>query len=174
VFRCNRTTIIERGLSLTLAGSIQLVSPFLLVPGVELGLSTVPITAAVVVATVGGTIAPFRTTPESLLAGLGWPLSSPVPVLPTAQTSVGEMAVTALSVPPPPEIVGVVWTLQDVPLKNSTSGPEELLPMAQTALLDKPLTPLSAAKVAPAGLGVATADQLVPLKFSASVVGPEP
>ena len=33
---------------------------------------------------------------------------------------------------------------------------------------------MSVAEVAPAGLGVATRDQLVPLKFSASVVGPEP
>ncbi len=65
-------------------------------------------------------------------------------VPPTAQTSVGEMAVTALSEPPPPEIVGVVWTLQDVPLKNSTSGPLVLSPTAQTALLDNALTPLSA------------------------------
>ena len=38
---------------------------------------------------------------------------------PTAQTSVGEMAVTALSEPP---VAGVVWMLQDVPLKCSTSG----------------------------------------------------
>ena len=42
-----------------------------------------------------------------------------VPVVPTAQTSVGEMAVTDLSVPAD---AGVVWMLQDVPLKNSTSG----------------------------------------------------
>ncbi len=49
-----------------------------------------------------------------------------------------------------------------------------LSPTAQTALLDAPLTALSVSNVAPAGFGVATTDQLVPLKFSASVVGPEP
>ena len=53
---------------------------------------------------------------------MSWPRPVPVPVLPTAQTSVEEMAVTALSVAAPPAIVGVVWMLQDVPLKNSTSG----------------------------------------------------
>ena len=42
----------------------------------------------------------------------------------------GETAVTALSEPPPPETAGVVWTLQDVPLKNSTSGPLVLAPTA--------------------------------------------
>jgi len=90
---------------------------------------------------------------------------SPEPEPPTAQTSVGEMAVTALSVPPP-EIVGVVWMLQDVPLKNSTSGaPEPFLPTAQTAFLDKALTPES---VPPLTAGAATTDQLVPLKFSIS------
>ena len=49
-----------------------------------------------------------------------------------------------------------------------------LSPTAQTALLDAALTELSVSKVVPAGLGVVTTDQLVPLKFSASVVGPEP
>ena len=88
----------------------------------------------------------------------------PVPVLPTAQTSVGEIAVTALS-EPPPEIVGVVWTFQDVPLKNSTSGPVVLSPTAQTSLRDKALTPLSAP---PLTAGAGTWDQLVPLKFSIS------
>ena len=82
---------------------------------------------------------------------------------PTAQTSVGEMAVTALSVPPP-EIVGVAWTLQDVPLKNSTSGAAvAVLPTAQTSLLDKAA---HARERAAADRGAATADQLVPLKFS--------
>ena len=47
----------------------------------------------------------------------------PVSLLPTAQTSVGEMAVTELSTPPPAS-VGVAWTLQVLPLKNSTSGVE--------------------------------------------------
>ena len=97
---------------------------------------------------------------------MSWPRPVPVPVLPTAQTSVEEMAVTALSVAAPPAIVGVVWMLQDVPLKNSTSGaPEPLLPTAQTAFLDKALTPES---VPPLTAGAATTDQLVPLKFSIS------
>ena len=77
----------------------------------------------------------------------------PLPSPPTAQTSVGEMAATEAN-SPPPEVslplplaasVGVVWTLQEVPLKNSTSGaPEPLLPTAQTALLEKALTASSA------------------------------
>ena len=101
-----------------------------------------------------------------------------VPRPPTAQTSVGERAVTALSWPPA-EGVATVWMLQDVPLKNSTSGvltfsllllTARLSPTAQTALLDRALTPLSTDAPAPVGLGVATTDQLVPLKFSASVV----
>ena len=54
VFGSNRQTTVAHGPSLTLAGSIQLVSPFLLVPGVELGPSRVPTTTAVVGATVGG------------------------------------------------------------------------------------------------------------------------
>src|SRR5271157_2920762 len=93
-----------------------------------------------------------------------WTTLQLVPVLPTAQTSVGEMAVTAFSVPPP-EIVGDAWTLQDVPLKNSTSGLPLALPTAQTAFLDKALTPVS---VPPLTAGAATTDQLVPLKFSIS------
>ena len=43
-FRFSRPTIIEHGLSVSLAGSIQLVSPSFLVPRVEPGLSTVLIT----------------------------------------------------------------------------------------------------------------------------------
>jgi hypothetical protein len=66
-FRRNRPTFIEYGLSLTLAGSIQLVSPCFLVPRVEIGSSKVP---PMVVTTVGGTATAFGTTPESLLSGL--------------------------------------------------------------------------------------------------------
>ncbi len=74
------------------------------------------------------------------LVPLKFSISSALPVPTTAHTSVGEMAVTALSKPDP---AGCVWMLQDVPLKNSTSGlPEPLLPTAQTALLDAALTPL--------------------------------
>src|SRR5271157_1503227 len=100
----------------------------------------------------------------------------PLPRPPTAQTSVDEMAVTALNSPPPAVSlllpffgsVGVVWTLQDVPLKNSTSGVKtpvllRVLPTAQTALLDKAVTPES---VPPLTAGAGTTDQLVPLKFS--------
>src|SRR5271165_2097594 len=53
------------------------------------------------------------------LVPLKFSTRSAEPVPPTAQTSVGEMAVTALSLPP---VAGVVWMLQDVPLKCSTSG----------------------------------------------------
>jgi hypothetical protein len=92
-------------------------------------------------------------------------------VPPTAQTSVGEMAVTALS---EPAVAGVVWMLQDVPLKCSTSGELTtpllftvvLLPTAQTLLLARALTAEKSALDAPAGVGAATTDQLVPLKFS--------
>ncbi len=82
--------------------------------------------------------------------------SAELPRPPTAQTSVGEMAVTALSCALP--VAGVVWTLQDVPLKCSTSGDSRtaaetlrLLPTAQTSLLDKALTPVNSATDAPAG-----------------------
>ena len=53
------------------------------------------------------------------LVPLKFSIRSAEPVPPTAQTSVGEMAVTALSVP---AVAGFVWMLQDVPLKCSTSG----------------------------------------------------
>ena len=56
MFRCNRPTIIAHGPSVMLAGSIQLVSPCFLVPRAELGVSRVPITTALVVATEGGTV----------------------------------------------------------------------------------------------------------------------
>lgn len=90
-------------------------------------------------------------------------MRSPLESLPTAQTLVDERAVTALSTPPPAWSVGVVWMLQVLPLKNSTSGPDELSPTAQTAVLDRALTQLSLADVDPVGLGVATCDQVVPL-----------
>ena len=94
------------------------------------------------------------------------PRTPKVPVVPTAQTSVGEMAVTEENEPAP---AGTVWTLQDVPLKNSTSGSlEPLLPTAQTALLDAALTPK---RSPPLTVGEVTTDQVVPLKFSIS--GPE-
>jgi len=47
------------------------------------------------------------------LAPLKFSTRSVEPVPPTAQTSMGEMAVTALSEPP---VAGVVWMLQDAPL----------------------------------------------------------
>ena len=47
------------------------------------------------------------------LVPLKFSISSAEPVPPTAQTSVAETAVTALSLP---SVAGVVWMLQDVPL----------------------------------------------------------
>ena len=108
------------------------------------------------------------------LVPLKFSMRSAEPVPPTAQTSVGEMAVTALSVPP---VAGVVWMLQDVPLKCSTSGvltvtplllTLKLTPTAQTLLLATALTLENSATDEPAGVGAATTDQLVPLKFSVS------
>ena len=100
------------------------------------------------------------------LVPLKFSISSALPVPPTAHTSVGEMAVTALSKPDP---AGWVWMLQDVPLNCSTSGaPEPLLPTAQTSVLDRVLTPKSSP---PLTVGEVTTDQVVPLKFSIS--GPE-
>ena len=90
-----------------------------------------------------------------LKCSMSWLLAAP----PTAQTSVGETTATELS--PPAGQRGVVWILQDVPLKNSTSGvvvsspllfSVTLSPTAQTALLDAVLTELSVVEVAPAGL----------------------
>jgi hypothetical protein len=46
------------------------------------------------------------------LVPLKFSTRSAEPVPPTIETSVGEMAVTALSEPP---VAGVVWMLQDVP-----------------------------------------------------------
>ncbi len=122
-------------------------------------MAEMPLKDALVLA-VAGAVTVLQVVP------LKFSMRSPELSPPTAQTSVVEMAVTALSVAAPPAIVGVVWMLQDVPLKNSTSGaPEPLLPTAQTALLDKAVTPVS---VPPLTLGAATTDQLVPLKFSIS------
>ena len=70
MFRCNHPTIIAHGPSVMPAGSIQLVSPCLLVPRAELGVSRVPITTALVVATAGDSTVSFATTPEAVPAGL--------------------------------------------------------------------------------------------------------
>src|SRR5271165_913888 len=86
----------------------------------------------------------------------------PLPRPPTAQTSVGEMAATAANSPPPAVSlplplagrVGVVWTLQDVPLKNSTSGaPEPLVPTAQMSVGE---TAVTALRLAPETVGLVT------------------
>src|ERR1700722_7722628 len=96
-----------------------------------------------------------------------WP-PRPLPRPPTAHTSVGERAVTALNWPPPlaslpvpfEASAGVAWTLQHVPLKNSPGGlPEPLLPTAQMSLADKTLMALSEP---PGTVGAfVTGDQLV-------------
>ena len=88
-------------------------------------------------------------------------------LLPTAQTSVGETTATELNTPPPAS-VGVAWTVQVLPLKNSTSGVATPLlltvsPTAKTSLLDEAATPLRTPVLS---AGTVAADQVVPLKVS--------
>jgi len=157
VFRRNRPTTVAHGPSQTLAGSIQLVSPFLLDRGVELGFSK-PITTTVVVATGGGTITTLGTTPETLLVGL--------------ETLTAGAAVVAFnSMPPSPTATAVpllrvvtpvrsteaalVTALQFALFHSSTSVP----PTAQISLAEEP----EMADNWP--LTVVTSVQLVPWKF---------
>ncbi len=110
-----------------------------------------------------------------LKCSMSWP-PLPLPRPPTAQTSVGEMAVTEVNSPPPAvssplpfeASVGVAWTDQVVPLKNSTSGVKTPLllnvsPTAKTLLLDEAETPLRTPVLS---AGTVAADQVVPLKVS--------
>src|SRR5260370_40254415 len=89
--------------------------------------------------------------------------------VPTAQTSVEEMAVTAVN-EPPPEGVGLVTTLQFVPFQCSINVwlvPLTVCPpTAQTSLLATADTP---ANELAASIGVGTVRQLVPLKCTANV-----
>jgi hypothetical protein len=126
VFRHDRPTNITHSPSLTLAGSIQLVSPCFLAPRVELGSSRVP---TVVVTTAGGTEMASGATPESLLAGVVATAVVPT-VLETlppvvATLTAGAAVVAFVSMPLPP-------TAMAVPLLSVVTPVNPAVPVAET------------------------------------------